>query len=70
MLARVERKGVVRRLPPSRGNGNPSGSPGAERDGARPGAGASGGDGRSWSGQIIGRVVGVYRRVAKLDPAD
>jgi repressor LexA len=71
VLARVDRRGVVRRFGEARGNG-------ATPDGAKPSPGAgngrhvAGGSGidDGWGGQIIGRVVGVYRRVAPPTQAD
>ncbi len=67
VLARVERRGVVRRFF-ARDEGD---RPLAEGNGAiSRGMAALGGTGEGWSGQVIGRVVGVYRRLAESDGAD
>lgn len=73
VLARVERRGVVRRFS-APGDGSARRAPLPEGNGATGGHALGpadgGGPGGGWSGQIIGRVVGVYRRVVEPDGAD
>lgn len=91
VLARVERRGVVRRFAArngtngsGRGHENGSGrvaGNGSDPDHAghagpetgqvaEPGPGDSLRLGDDWDGQVVGRVVGVYRRMRSPDPAD
>lgn len=65
VLARVERQGVVRRFVAPPGNGK--GRSAARREEAA-GNGSPSADGAGWSGQVVGRVVGVYRRVVDPPP--
>jgi repressor LexA len=68
VLARVERRGVVRRFAAAGGAAAARRAADPASNGARATDGDAAGD--AWDGQIIGRVVGVYRRVAEPDKAD
>jgi repressor LexA len=73
VLARVDRRGVVRRFGPGSSNGDSAHTRPASVVGAATGAGPGGHarvSGTDWQGQIIGRVVGVWRPVASADPVD